>query len=765
MTYIGRSLPRREDFELVTGSGAYVADIAVDGCLEAFFVRSYAAHGRLVGVEAEEARSIHGVVGVFAAADLPDLPPVPVPPRSSVPPVMERPSLARDRVRYVGEPVAVVLASSRRSAEDAAELTLADIEPLEAVTDPTRAAEPSAARLFEGTSNVADYKELGEPLEGTIDSAPVVVEGRFRNGRVAATSLEARAILVEPEASRLKVWCSHQAPHRLRAGLASALGVSADDVRVITPNVGGAFGAKSQTYPEYVTVAHLALQLGRPVRWVEERGEAFVGGAHGRGQNQIVRVAADGNGRLLALEAFIDADVGAYPHTGELPPFMTGWMMSGPYRIPRVHVRVRSVVTNKAPTASYRGAGRPEAAYALERMMDKLARRLDVDPADLRARNFVSPDEFPYRSATGAVYDSGDYAGALATALDIVGYETARAEQARRRATDRGPHLGIGISTWIERSGGQSGSNEFGAVEVSAEGSVVARSGTSSQGQGHDTVLAQIVASALDLAMERVRVVQGDTGEVPEGTGTFGSRSVQVGGSALHQAALDVVNDARGRAAAALEVAEADLLYAAGEFTVAGTTRRMTLSEIAATGTLSSDVSLSLPQAFPFGAYVAIVEVDPGTGSVTIRKFVAVDDCGVIVNPKLVEGQIAGSIAQGVGQALYEGIVYDNSGQLLTASLINYSLPTAMEMPPLQLGDSTTPNPNSPLGAKGAGEAGCIGTPPAILNAIHDALELPAEIEIEMPATPERVWKAIRRRDRPNRGPAGARIVDEAPAS
>jgi carbon-monoxide dehydrogenase large subunit len=383
-------------------------------------------------------------------------------------------------------------------------------------------------------------------------------------------------------------------------------------------------------------------------------------------------------------------------------------------------------------------------------MMDKLAGRLGVDPAELRARNFISLDEFPYRSPTGAVYDSGDYAAAQATALEIAGYNNARAEQARRRATGRGPLLGIGIATWIERSGGQSGSSEYGAVEVTAGGSVVAKSGTSSQGQGHETVLAQIVASSLDLEVDRVRVVQGDTGAVPEGTGTFGSRSVQVGGAALHQAALDVVGNARRRAAAALEVAEADLHYAEGEFTVVGTSRKMTLSEVAATGELSSDVALSLPQAFPFGAYVAIVEVDPETGSVTVTKIVAVDDCGVIVNPKLVEGQITGSVAQGVGQALYEGIVYDDSGQLLTASLINYSLPTAVEMPRLEFGESITRNPNSPLGAKGAGEAGCVGTPPAILNAIHDALDLPEEVEIEMPATAERVWRALRRRNQPN---------------
>jgi carbon-monoxide dehydrogenase large subunit len=745
MSYIGRSPRRREDLELVTGSGAYVADIDVPGCLEACFIRSYQAHGRLVGIDSVSSRAVRGVEGVFAAADLPELPPVPPGPRSSAPAGMERASLARATVRYVGEPVAVALAVTRSAAEDAAEMTLAEIEPLEAVNDPTRGADDSSPRLFEGLSNVVSVKEFGEPVEDVIASAPVVAEGRFRNGRVAPTSIEARAILVEPDGQGLKVWCSHQAPHRLRDHLATALHLSEDDVRVVVPKVGGAFGAKSQTYPEYVTVAHLALRMGLPVRWVEERREAFVGAAHGRGQNHSLRLAADEHGRLLALEAIIDADVGAYPHTGEFIATTTGWMMSGPYRIPRLYVRVRSVVTNRTPTASYRGAGRPEAAFALERMMDKLARRVRTDPAEIRARNFISAGEFPYRSPTGAVYDSGDYPGALTTALRIAGYDDARAEQARRRAAGDAPLLGVGIATWLERSGGQSGSSEFGAIEVSPDGSVVARSGTSSQGQGHETVLAQIVASALDVELDRVRVVQGDTAEVPEGTGTFGSRSVQVGGSALHQAAIEVLEEARSRAVAALEVASADLFYEAGAFTVVGTDRKLTLSDAAATGTLSSDVSLSLPQAFPFGAYVAIVEVDPDTGSVEVTRLVAVDDFGVVVNPQLARGQITGSICQGLGQALYEGIVYDESGQLLNGSLMDYSLPSATEMAPLELGESVTRNPNAPLGAKGAGESGCIGTPPAILNAIHDALDLPEDVEIEMPATPERVWRALHR--------------------
>jgi aerobic carbon-monoxide dehydrogenase large subunit len=751
VSYVGRSEPRREDLQLVTGAGAYVADLAVPGCLDAVFLRSYAAHGHLTGVDTDRAQSIPEVVGVFAATDLPELPAVPNPAQGSVPSAMERPCLARDKVRFVGEPIAIVLATARNAAEDAAELTLAEIEALAAVIDPTRAAEPSSPSLFDGMSNVVETKKIGEPLDSTLAGAPIVVEGRFRNGRIAAASIEARAILVQPEGSGVRVWCSHQAPHRFRAQLAAALQLSPDDVRVIAPNVGGAFGAKSQTYPEYITVAHLALKTGRPVRWIEGRSEAFTGWAHGRGQNQRLRLASDERGRLIALEAMIDADIGAYPHTGAFIPSMTGWVISGAYKIPQIHSVIRSVVTNRAPTASYRGAGRPEAAYALERMMDKLAGRLGIDPAEVRIRNFISPDEFPYSSPTGAVYDSGDYRKALDTALDLARYEEVRAGQTSRASAGQEPLVGVGVATWVERSGGQSGTDEFGSVEVMPDGSVIARSGTSSQGQGHATVLAQIVASALNVELERVTIVQGDTAEVAEGTGTFGSRSVQVGGSALYQAAGEVLDVARGRAAAALEVAEADLSYEAGEFTVVGTANKLALADMAATESLASDTKLSLPQAFPFGAYVAIVEVDSETGSVEVKKLVAVDDCGVVVNPTIARGQIAGSVAQGLGQALYEAIVYDESGQLLTASLVNYSLPTAAEIPPLEYGESVTRNPNAPLGTKGVGESGCIGMPPAILNAIHDALDLPEDVEIEMPATPERVWRALQQRAAVNR--------------
>jgi len=410
--------------------------------------------------------------------------------------------------------------------------------------------------------------------------------------------------------------------------------------------------------------------------------------------------------------------------------------------VPRLYARIRSIVTNNTPTASYRGAGRPEAAYALERAMDRLAQRLGADPAELRLRNYIDRTEFPYGSATGALYDSGDHAAALRLALERSGYDEVRAEQGRRRSTGEGNLLGIGIGSYVERSGGQEGSTEFGSVTVEPDGTVVARSGATPQGQGHATAFAQVVASALDVELDRVRVIQGDTNEVPIGVGTFGSRSMQVGGSSLHHAAHDVLADARSRASAHLEVAEADLRYEDGSFTVVGTDRSVALGRLATQSTLSAQAEFGPPQAFPFGSYIAVVELDRDSGDISLEKLVAVDDCGEVINPKLVEGQVVGSIMQGIGQALYEQVVFDEYGQPLMSSLMDYSLPTVAELPELVLDQTVTPNPNVPLGNKGAGEAGCIGTPPAVVNAIVDALGGRDE-GIDLPVTPEKVWRVL----------------------
>jgi carbon-monoxide dehydrogenase large subunit len=739
--YLGQSPPRVEDPGLVAGAHAYVADIAVPGCLDAVFVRSFEAHGLLNSVDVTAAQGVGGVVRAYSSDQLTDLPATPFPSNASVPPEMSWPALARERVRYAGQPLAVVVASDRYVAEDGAELVLADIDSLEAVIDPGRASTDEVA-LFEGHSNVVSVREFGSQVDEVMNAAPVVVETAIRNERLCPTSIETRGILVVPDGGGITVHVSHQAPQRLRAALARAFDMDAERIRVIVPQVGGAFGAKSQTYPEYVVVAHLARKLGRPVRWIEDRQEAFAGSTHGRGQSQRLRLAADEDGNLLALEALIDADIGAYPHTGELIVANTGWMLSGPYAIPHLHVRVRAVVTNTTPTAAYRGAGRPEATYVLERALDRLAHRLGADPAELRLRNFIDTSAFPYASPTGALYDSGDHGAALQLALERAGYEEVRAEQRRRRTVGDDKLLGIGMGSYVERSGGQEGSTEFGSVGIDADGSIAARSGATPQGQGHATAFAQVVGSALDVDMSRVRVIQGDTDEVPVGVGTFGSRSMQVGGSSLHQAAHDVLDQARERASVHLEVAEADLRYADGRFTVAGTNRSVTLGELAGEGSLEAEAEFGSRQAFPFGTYVAIVEIDKETGDISLDKLVAVDDCGTVINPKLVEGQVVGSIMQGIGQALYEEVVFDEYGQPLMSSLMDYSLPTVAELPELVLDHTVTPNPNVPLGNKGVGEAGCIGTPPAIVNAIVDALEGRDE-GIDLPVTPEKVWRVL----------------------
>jgi carbon-monoxide dehydrogenase large subunit len=752
-----QSFPQQADIvPLLRGSDHYVGDIRPPGCLDVAFTRSYLAHGELRGVDVGAARAAPGVVHAAAAGDPAglDLPDVPRPPRGGQPAAMVRPALATDRVRFAGEAIAVVAATDRYAAADAAELVEVDLTPLPGVLDPVAALEPDAPALFDGCGNLAGTHTYGAPVGDVLAAAPVVVEAGLVNQRVSAMSIEPRGIVVEPRHEGYRVWCSHQAPHRLAGDLAKAFGLDRAAVRVSAPRVGGAFGAKSQTYPEYLVVFALARLLGRPVRWIEDRAEALTAAAHGRDQRARVRLAADETGRILAMDAEIDADVGAYPHTGGFIPDMTCWVIAGPYATPRLHVRARSIVTNKAPTASYRGAGRPEAAYFLERTIDMLAERLGLDPAEVRRRNFITSDGFPYTSPTGAVYDSGRYESALDLALELADYRALRAEQERSRSDGTGPLLGIGLASWIERSGGARGLGEFAEIEVTAAGAVIARVGTSSQGQRHEVTFARIAAAALDLPPERVRVVLGDTGEVRQGAGAFGSRSVQVGGSALHRACQTLLAAARDRAATILggEVTDAggELTYAGGVFRAAGGGELSLAGLAARTGGLVAEDVFTPPQAFPFGSYVAAVEVDRRTGRVTVRRIAAVDDCGVVINPGAVEGQIIGSIAQGVGQSLYERVVYDGNGQPLTATLLDYTVPTAAEMPDIVLGEHVTPNPNVPLGAKGAGESGCIGAPPAIANAVWDALAGYDRSALQLPITPDKVWRCLRR-PRPDR--------------
>ena len=743
--HVGNSLLRPEDIPLVTGTGHFVADLAPAGRVDAAFVRSFLAHGVVRGIEVAAARQAPGVLGVWTAADLAQVGEVPKASRGGLPGDMGRRPLSGERVRFVGEPIAMVVAESRYLAEDAAGLVEVDLDALEPVLDVDAATEPGSLELFPGLGNVAVEMDVGAPCTEAVDRSPVVVETVLDNQRVAPMSLEARAILVEPVEGGLRVYCSHQAPHRLRDGLAAALGLAREHVRVTVPFVGGAFGAKSQVYGEYLAVAAAALELQRPVRWIEDRSEAFTAGTHGRGQRARLRLGCREDGRFLALEVDLLADIGAYPHTGAFLPRLTAMMMSGPYAIPAGHVRVRSVVTNKTPTASYRGAGRPEAAFALERLVDLAAERLGIDPIELRRQNLVAEDAFPYRSPTGVRYDSGRYASALDTALGALDLPALRAEQEERRADKAERLLGIGVATWLERSGGDAGSTEFAEVTLADSGELIARIGTATQGQGHQISFAQIVAEATGRDPCSITVRLGDTAEVREGTGAFASRSIQVGGTAAYLAASELMDKAHA-AAAELLGAPVEEVRREGERFIGPDEAALTLGEVGQRrGPLVCEHTFASPQAFPFGCYVAVVEVERETGEVTLRRLVAVDDVGVMINPLLVEGQVVGSIAQGIGQALYEEARFDEAGNPVSATLLDYHLPTVREMPPLDLRAHVTPNPNVPLGTKGAGESGTIGAPPAIANAIFDALRDHDTSGLTMPFTSERVWACLQR--------------------
>lgn len=743
-SYIGVRVPRREDPALLTGVAQTVADMRLPGTVELAFARSAAAHARLVSADAAPARDLPGVVGAWSAADLSELAPAPAPPGAPFG-GPDRFPLVRDVVRFAGEPVAVVAAESRALAEDGAEHVIVVLEPLPPLLGAEEAAQPGALPLFPGRSNVVSDREFGTPVDDVFATAPVVVQARYRQQFLIATSLEARAVLARADDDGgFTVWVSHQAQHRLRDGLAAAFGLEADQVRVVVPMSGGAFGAKSASYPEYVLACHLARLLGRPVRWAEDRAEALATSTRGRGQQQHARLAATRDGELLAYELLVHADIGAYPHTGAAIPGSTGAMATGSYRTPRVYSRVRTVLTSTPPTSAYRGAGRPEAAFAIERSMDQLARRLGMDPVELRRRNFIR--EFPYLTPTGRTYDSGNYEAALDRAVAAIRYDEVRAAQRRRRSGpgDGQPPLGVGIACYVERSGGPPDTDEFGSVEVEADGSVVARSGSTCTGQAHPTVFPQVVATALDVGLERVRLVQNDTREVPYGFATFGSRSMQVGGGALWRASRRLLDEARQRFATACEVDVAEVSYAGGRLRTSGQsgTQSVTLGDLVRqTGPLRVDDRFQPPQAFPFGCYAAVVEVDTDLGDVRILRLVAVDDYGVVVNPMVVDGQGYGSIAQGLGQVMFEEASYAPDGTPEAVSLLDYLLPTAADMPPIELLETETPNPNVPFGSKGAGEAGCIGVPAAVVSAVCDALDID---HIDMPLTPEAVWRAAR---------------------
>ena len=756
---LGNPVPRREDPGILTGETDYLDDLAIPGLLHVAFVRSTIAHARIESIDPDEARGMPGVAAVFTADDLglPDHHGFVM-----LPPTMNRPPLARDRVRFVGDIVAVVVADSRARAADAAEAVVVEYDPLPAVADAEAALAPDAPVIHEAQgSNLANAMGTG-PLEGVLDDAEVVVSQRVVNQRLAAVPMEPNGIVAIPgePAGGMTLWVSSQGPHGVRDAIAPLLGLDPALVRARCAAVGGGFGPKQGVYVEHQIVAKAAQLLGRPVKWHETRTENMLSMGHGRGHVHYVDMGLRRDGTITGLRVRTIADAGAYPTIGAFLPFFTQMMASNVYAIPKIEFNWQAAVTNTTPVAAYRGAGRPEAIHLVERVLDVAADELGIDPAEIRRRNYVPPDAFPYepRTGLGASYDSGEYAKALDAALAAAGYEELRAEQAARRERGDRRLLGIGVASYLEISAPMVLTQEYGSVTVEDDGTVTARVGTSPHGQGHETAFAQIVASVLGVPYEDVRVVHSDTGEVPRGGGTGGSRSGQIGGSALHVASLEVLAQAKRLAAHLLEASPDDVVVAeGGGLQVAGVpASRLSWADLAQAARdpakrpegvgerLQHELDFQADgSSFPFGSHVAVVEVDTETGRVELVRHVAVDDCGTIINPLIVAGQQHGGIAQGVAQVLFEAVRYDEDGNPVTANLMDYAVPSAAELPSYEVSNTVTPSPRNPLGAKGIGESATIGSTPAVHNAIVDALSHLGVRHLDMPCTAERVWRAI----------------------
>ncbi|HEV8343195.1 MAG TPA: glyceraldehyde dehydrogenase subunit alpha [Candidatus Binatia bacterium] len=762
---VGAKVKRREDPRLVRGLAHYVDDINLPNTLHVSILRSPYAHARITTLETDAALKHPGVVAVVTGPDLRDQ--VGLVPVASQNPSLRVPKhhvLAVEKVCYVGESVAAVVAEDRYTARDALDLIRVDYELLPAVSDAEKALASGAPVIHsEWPDNVAFRWELKQGnLAHAFKEAHKVVRQRFVHQRLAPIAIEPRGVLARylPGEKELTVWSSTQIPHLLKTQLSLMLNLPENRVRVIAPEVGGGFGSKLNVYREEALIGYLALKLNRPVKWIEGRRENIQTTIHGRGQIGEAEVAVKKDGTLLGLQYKVIADIGAYHQllTPGIPP-LTGLMLSGCYKIPAIGMEVTGVFTNKIATDAYRGAGRPEATYVVERMMDRVAQELGIDRVEFRKKNFPRPKDFPFKTATGLAYDSGNYQAALDKALKLAGYEKLRGEQNKLRK--QGRYLGIGLSTYVEicamgpSAAMPAGGWEYGNVKVEPTGKVTVLTGVSPHGQGQETSFAQIVADELGVDIDDITVVHGDTSAVPSGIGTFGSRATAVGGTAVYQAAEKVKEKAREIAAHLLEADPEDLTFSDGRFSVKGVPKKgLTIQQIALEAYMArrlpkkmepglSATSVFEPSnfTFPFGTHICVVEVEPQTGKVEIKKYVAVDDCGKVINPLLVDGQIQGGIAQGLGQALFEEVIYDENGQLLTSSLMDYPLPRALDLPRLELSRTETPTPVNPLGIKGVGEAGTIGSTPAIVNAVVDALAPFGVTDIDMPLKPEKIWQ------------------------
>jgi carbon-monoxide dehydrogenase large subunit len=748
---LGNHVPRVEDPELLTGRSTYVDDLRIDGTAHAVFVSSPFAHARIRGIDTSEAEDAPGVLAVHTAVTLgTDL----VPPFAVVNDKVGHPALADGVVRYVGDPVALVVAETRAQAVDAAELVDVDYDELPVVVDMEQALAPDAALQFPDLgSNIARSLHALHPDDAgdVLAGADVVVRARIENQRIATAPLEGNAILADPRPAgdvEMTAYVATQQPHLARDLLAKFTGLEKSQLRVVTPHVGGAFGGKAGISYTHGAVVAAARALGRPVAWTETRSEAMLS-MQGRGQVQFAELGLTRDGRIVGLRARNIGDCGAYAgFGGSLVIGPTHIMAQGPYEIPAIDYAGIAVLTNTAPVGAFRGAGRPEAAAMLERLLDLAALELGLAPEEIRRRNLISKDAFPYTTRTGLRYDTGDYEGALAEALRVAGVDELRAEQRRRREAHEVRQLGIGVSTYVEITG--FGGTELGSVRIEPDGSVVVMSGTSAHGQGHATSFAMIVADRLGVPMESIRYVQSDTAVVPSGGGTGGSRSLQLGGSAVAAAAHAVREQAIAFAAELLEASPDDIEVTDDGLRVVGVpTPAYSWSELGAEAAergrlLRAD--LDVPQAgatFPFGAHVSVVEVDTETGHVVPLRHVAVDDCGRILNPTIVTGQQHGGIAQGISQALWEQFVYDEGGQPLTSTFADYQMPTAADTISFEASSIETPTDLNELGAKGIGESGTLGSTPATQSAVIDALSHLGVRHLDIPCTPERVWRAI----------------------
>ena len=774
---VGSRQVRREDPALLTGEARFVDDLVVPGALHATIVRSSYAHARIRSIDSSEAQGMPGVVAVFTGADLRGEWENPLPCAWPVTDDMKSPEhwpLAIDEACFVGDGVAVVVAETREQARDAMEAIVVDYDELPVVVD-LEAAARDEALVHESLGTNKSYTWSLVPDAASVDQAFAeaehIIKERYLQQRLIPMAIEPRGVCVlpEPYGGDFTVYSSTQIPHILKVMLGITLGLDEHKLRVVAPSVGGGFGSKLNVYAEEALCLALAKRLQRPVRWNEERTENTQATTHGRGMIQEIELAADGDGKVTAVRANVVADMGAY-HQLITPgtPLLGAFLYHGAYDIPAYSFTCTGVFTNRTPTDAYRGAGRPEATYAIERMMDALARKVGLDPAEIRRRNFITPDQFPYDSGAGLTLDSGNYGEALEKALHLVDYEGLRKEQADRRNQGSTTHLGVGLSSYVEMCGlapsrvlsslnYSAGGWEAATIRVLPTGKVQVVTGTSPHGQGHETSWSMIVADRLGIDPDHVDVLHSDTAIAPHGMDTYGSRSLAVGGIAVFMACDKVVDKARLIAAHQIEASEEDLEFVDGEFRIKGAPgRSMSLAEVAFEAfkahnlpelvepSLEASVAYDPPNfTFPFGTHVAVVEIEEDTGRVRLLRYAAVDDCGNQINPLIVEGQVHGGVVQGVAQALFEEAVYDDNGQLLTSTLTDYLVPSAAELPGIDTESTVTPSPTNPMGVKGVAEAGTIASTPAVMNAVVDALAPFGITELDMPASPQRVWAAI----------------------